>query len=653
MFLLRSLSTRVHKRLIPAHFNYKNKSASIYPRKLLTSCYLYTRGSAILTFQKTVLKRSFSTKMPPINNFVESLIKDNKIMVFSKSYCPYCNKVKDLFSKLGYEYKAYELDLEANGPEIEQILFQKTNQETVPNIFIREKHIGGCSDTEKAYQNGSLQKLWQGDAVKYDFDLFVIGGGSGGLACSKEAADLGAKVAVADFVVPSPAGSTWGLGGTCVNVGCIPKKLMHQAALLGEAIHDSRHYGWNIEENISHDWAKMVDAIQQHIRSLNWGYKVNLRQKNVKYYNMYATFLDNHTLQLTDKSGKAETVTADKFVLATGGRPTYPDIPGAKECAITSDDIFSLPYVPGKVLFCGASYIALECAGFTHGIGMDTTVMMRSIPLRGFDQFMANKVVDYMETIGIKFLKKYTPIKMEKVEEGTPGKIKVTYMNHNTNEEESDIFNTVVVAIGRSPCTKGLGLENLGVKLNPSNGFLISDEYDRTNIENIYGVGDILDGKPELTPVAIQAGKLLAKRLFNGSKVTCDYTNVATTVFTPLEYGACGLSEETAIEKYGEDNIEVYHSNFTPLEATVPHRLDNVCYAKVVCNKNDEERILGMHVLGPNAGEIIQGFSIAFKVGAKKQHLDDLIGIHPTNAEIFTTLEKTKRSGDDPSVTGC
>ena len=230
-----------------------------------------------------------------------------------------------------------------------------------------------------------------GESVHYD--LLVIGGGSGGLACSKAAAKLGKKVAVCDFVKPSPAGTTWGLGGTCVNVGCIPKKLMHQAALLGEGMKDAASYGWEVPPEPKHSWETMVGAVTMHVKSLNFGYRADLMSNAVKYYNAYATFVDEKTVKAVDKKGKETTITADKFVIAVGGRPRYPDIPGAKEHCITSDDVFSMKTPPGKTLVVGASYVALECAGLLHGVGFDTTVLMRSVPLRGFDAHMAGLVV--------------------------------------------------------------------------------------------------------------------------------------------------------------------------------------------------------------------------------------------------------------------
>jgi len=596
-----------------------------------------------------VISRSYSSSTPHVEDFINSLIEENAVMIFSKSYCPFCKRVKAIFDRLDVPYKAHELDLVEDGDEIQSALYEMNGMSTVPNVYINGEHVGGATDIQGEYEDGILQERL--NVKTYDYDLFVIGGGSGGLACSKEAAAHGVKVALADFITPSPSGSTWGLGGTCPNVGCIPKKLMHQAALLGEARQDAEHFGWN-NEGHSHDWSKLVSAVQDHVRSLNWGYKVQLRDKNVKYYNKYASLIDMNTLKLCDKNGGEEVVTARNIVVATGGRPVYPDVPGVLDNAITSDDLFSLKHSPGKTLVCGASYISLECAGFLHGLGYDVTVMVRSIFLRGFDQQMADKVAAHMDDSGVKFLRKHNILKLEKIEEGTPGRIRATFENSDGNEVAEE-FNTVLIATGRKPLTEGIGLQDTGVALNPKTGFIVTNDYDQTNVDNVYAIGDVADGKPELTPVAIQAGKLLAKRLFAGGVEKCDYTNVPTTIFTPLEYGNCGLSEEEAMAQHGEENIEVFHTNFTPLETTIPKRLDNVCFAKLICDLSEDSKVVGIHVLGPNAGELVQGFSIALKLGARKVDFDRLIGIHPTNAEIFTTMTVTKRSGGDPSVTGC
>ncbi|ELR24105.1 thioredoxin reductase 1, cytoplasmic, putative [Acanthamoeba castellanii str. Neff] len=485
----------------------------------------------------------------------------------------------------------------------------------------------------------------------YDYDLIVIGGGSGGLAAAKEAGRLGKKVALLDFVVPTPTGTTWGLGGTCVNVGCIPKKLMHQAALLGESLKDAQHYGWAVPDNVNHDWEKMVNAVQDHIGSLNWGYRVALREKNVNYLNAYGVFVDSHTLECTDRAKKVTRVTARRFLVATGGRPKYPDIPGDREFGITSDDFFSLPTPPGKTLVVGASYVALECAGFVRGLGYDTTVMVRSILLRGFDQQLANMIGQYMECHGIKFVRSAVPTKVEKLESG---KLRVTFQQDGVEGVEE--YDTVMWAIGREAETKKIGLDKAGVQVDRIGK--IHTVMERTNVPHIYAIGDIIVDEPsqrslELTPVAIKAGILLVRRLYAGSTQPMDYINVPTTVFTPIEYGAIGYSEEDAIAQFGEDNLEIYHSYFKPLEWTIAERDDNVCYAKLICDKRDSERVVGFHVLGPNAGEITQGFGTAMKAGATKSTFDATVGIHPTTAEEFTTLEVTKRSGVEAQKKGC
>nr|XP_033782285.1 thioredoxin reductase 3 [Geotrypetes seraphini] len=584
---------------------------------------------------------------------IRALVDANRVMIFSKKSCPYCKKVKDLFDSLNIEFYALELDESEAGTLFQDVLFEMTGQRTVPNVFVNKTHVGGSDKTAQAHKTGLLQKLLGDSIKKYDYDLIIVGGGSGGLACSKEAASFGKKVMVLDYVVPTPLGASWGLGGTCVNVGCIPKKLMHQAALLGQALKDSTKFGWEYHEQVQHNWIIMRDKIQDYINSLNWGYRVALRDKKIKYENSYGEFVDPHKIKTTSRRGKVIFYTAENFVLATGERPRYLGIPGDKEYCITSDDLFSLSYCPGKTLVVGASYVGLECAGFLAGIGLDVTVMVRSILLRGFDQEMAERAGAYMENHGVKFIRKFVPTLIERLTEGTPGKLKVTAQSTETEETIEEEYDTVLLAIGRDACTKNIGLEKIGVNINPKNGKIPGNDMEETNIPHIYAIGDILDGKLELTPVAIQAGRLLARRLYGGSSVKCDYVNVPTTVFTPLEYGCCGLSEERAIELYGKENIEVYHTLFWPLEWTVPGRDNNQCFGKIICDKQENERVIGFHVLGPNAGEITQGFGVAIKCGLTKKVLDDTIGIHPTCAEVFTTLNITKSSGADISQKGC
>uniref|UniRef100_A0AC34GS80 Thioredoxin reductase n=1 Tax=Panagrolaimus sp. ES5 TaxID=591445 RepID=A0AC34GS80_9BILA len=502
---------------------------------------------------------------------------------------------------------------------------------TLPLIYLRGDCVGGIPELKKLHESNLVESFLK----KHDYDLIVIGGGSGGLAAAKEAARLGKKVACLDYVKPSPVGTTWGLGGTCVNVGCIPKKLMHQAAILGESIHDAKRFGWQIPEGeIKHSWTKMKDAIQDYIGSLNWGYRVQLREKSVTYLNSYATFTGSHEISATNKKGKVEKLTADKFLVAVGLRPRYPEIPGAKECCISSDDIFSLPYNPGKTLCIGASYVSLECAGFLHGVGNDVSVMVRSIVLRGFDQDMAERIRKHMIEKGIKFLNG-VPTKFEQLKERTesePGRVRVHYQIANekgATEIVTEEYDTVLLAIGRDAKTEDLGLEKIGVSLSKSGKIMGRREQSRS-LPYVYAVGDVLDGCPELTPVAIHAGKALMRRIFTGNMEITEYEQVPTTVFTPLEYGSCGISEDDAIAKFGKENIVVYHNVFYPLEYVVPERIEkDHTYLKLICTK-EGERVIGFHILTPNAGEVTQGFAISLKFNATKTDFDRLIGIHPT-----------------------
>eukprot|EP00588_Corethron_pennatum_P015510 CAMPEP_0194265108 /NCGR_PEP_ID=MMETSP0169-20130528/446_1 /TAXON_ID=218684 /ORGANISM="Corethron pennatum, Strain L29A3" /LENGTH=626 /DNA_ID=CAMNT_0039005509 /DNA_START=30 /DNA_END=1910 /DNA_ORIENTATION=+ len=481
-------------------------------------------------------------------------------------------------------------------------------------------------------------------AGEYDYDLLVVGGGSGGLAASKEAVKHGARVAVLDFVKPSPAGSVWGLGGTCVNVGCIPKKLYHRAAISRESyVADAEAFGLGAVAPPPANWETLRTNIQNYIRGLNFKYRVSLREADVTYKNALGKFVDPHTMTLTDKKGRESTVTFGRCLVATGGRPTPLSCPGG-ELAVSSDDIFSMKSSPGKTLCVGASYISLECAGFLAGLGLDVTVAVRSILLRGFDRECAEKIGEFMEDAGVTFRRGVVPVKLEKTAEG---KIAVTF-----DDEKTENFDTVLVAIGRSGDTKSLGLENVGIKTVERNE-KIAAKFEQTIVPNIYCIGDVMEGCPELTPVAIEAGLALSKRLFSSSTKPMDYENVCTTVFTPVEFGTVGLSEEDAKERYGADNIDVYHKEFTPLEwGLSPHRQNRQCFTKVIVEKATD-KVVGIHFLGPEAGEVMQGYGVAMKKGMTFTELSETVGIHPTSSEEIVTLSVTKASGKDASAGGC
>lgn len=379
---------------------------------------------------------------------------------------------------------------------------------------------------------------------------------------------------------------------------------------------------------------------------MNWVTRVDLRDKKVEYINGLGYFKDAHNVVAILKNQTERVLSAKYVVIAVGGRPRYPDIPGALQYGITSDDIFSLPKSPGKTLVVGAGYIGLECAGFLKGLGYDATVMVRSIVLRGFDQQMANFISLSMIEKGVEFKFKTLPTSIEKTSDD---RFLVNYRN-DEGEEGKDIYDTVLFAIGRNACTDDLQLKNVGVKLELDK---IPAVNEQTNVENIYAVGDVLDKRPELTPVAIHAGRLLARRLFNKEEAVMDYADVATTVFSPLEYGCVGLSEEDAIAKYGEDKIEVYHAYYKPTEFFIPQKSIRYCYLKTVALKEGDEKVLGLHFLGPQAGEVIQGFAAALKSGLTMKILKNTVGIHPTVAEEFTRLLITKSSGLDPTPATC
>ncbi|MDJ1181232.1 glutathione-disulfide reductase [Roseofilum sp. BLCC_M91] len=448
--------------------------------------------------------------------------------------------------------------------------------------------------------------------MSYDFDLFVIGAGSGGIASARRAAEYGAKVGVAEFDR---------LGGTCVNRGCIPKKLMVHASHFPSWFADSQGYGWSAVE--SHlDWTKMIGAVNGEVDRLNGVYQRMLEKSEVKVYRDYAEFVDPHTLKIGE-----DTVTADKILVAVGGKPVKPDIPGIEHTLI-SDQLFHLPEQPKRVVILGGGYIGVEFACIFHGLGTEVTeVIRREHILRGFDGDLRTHIQSEMERHGVRVLNKSVITQVEKTDEGLAVTIK------RENEEDMVIVDAVgISATGRIPNIEKLGLDKAGVKVE--NGAIAVDANSRTNIEHIYAVGDCTD-RVNLTPVAIGEGRAFADTHFGGKSRQMAYDNIPTAVFSHPEAGTVGLTEEEACAQYG-DKIKIYRAKFKPLYHTVSGREDRTLMKLVVHEETD--KVLGAHMVGEHAGEIIQGVAIALKMGATKANFDATVGIHPSSAEEFVTM---------------
>ena len=452
--------------------------------------------------------------------------------------------------------------------------------------------------------------------MDFDYDLFVLGAGSGGVRASRMSASYGAKVAVAESMF---------LGGTCVNVGCVPKKLFVYGSHFHEEFQDAKNYGWDVPPS-RFDWPTLRDNKTNEINRLNGIYQNLLDNAGVTLYDAHARLLDAHTVQVGE-----QTVTARYILIATGGWPVMPEIPGI-EHAISSNEAFYLPDFPKQVTVIGGGYIAVEFAGIFAGLGANTTLLYRGeLFLRGFDDSIRAFVKEEIEKKGVELLFETEATHIHKQDDGT---LRLDLTSGGTLNAD-----TVLCATGRSPKTQSIGLEEAGVALGANGAVLINDSY-QTNVENIYAIGDVTD-RIQLTPVAIEEAMCLSSNLFTDQpKRQMDYQNIATAVFCQPNIGTVGLTEaEAALEHAGD--MDIYESQFKPMKHTISGRDERTLLKMIVCRSTD--RVLGIHMVGPDSGEIVQGLAVAMVAGATKTQFDATVGIHPTAAEEFVTLRSVSR----------
>ncbi|ASC69116.1 glutathione-disulfide reductase [Halomicronema hongdechloris C2206] len=449
--------------------------------------------------------------------------------------------------------------------------------------------------------------------MAYDFDLFVIGGGSGGIAAARRATEYGATVGIAE------AGR---LGGTCVNRGCVPKKLMVYASRFPESFEAATGYGWSAVDSTL-DWSTLIKVVNDEVTRLNGIYQRMLDKAGVQLFRAYARFVDDHTLMVGEQK-----VTADKILVAVGGQPIKPDIPGIDH-AITSDDVFHLPQQPQHLVVLGGGYIGCEFASVFHRLGSQVTQVIRADKiLRGFDDELREQVQGDLIQQGVRLLTESKILSITKTEAGVDVCVRT-----QAGEEHvlADAVN--LAATGRRPNLENLGLENTAVKVNQ--GAIATDAHSCTAADNIFAIGDCTD-RINLTPVAIKEGRIFADAYFGGKPGTMNYTNVPSAVFTTPELGTVGLTEAEAIAQYGADDITVYRTRFRPMVYTLPDMPVKTLMKLVVQTSTD--KVLGAHMVGDDAAEIIQGVAIAVKMGATKADFDATVAIHPTSAEEFVTL---------------
>ncbi|MBM3598109.1 MAG: glutathione-disulfide reductase [Alphaproteobacteria bacterium] len=444
--------------------------------------------------------------------------------------------------------------------------------------------------------------------AKYDFDLFTIGAGSGGVAGSRRAASYGARVAIAEAVR---------VGGTCVLRGCVPKKLLVYAAHFAEEFEDAAGFGWSVGEHRL-DWARLIDAKDRELDRLNGIYVKLLRDSGVAILEGRARLVDPHTIEISGKSYTAETV-----MIATGGWPSLPAIPGI-EHAITSNEALDLKVLPRSIAIVGGGYIAVEFAGIFRAAGVAVTQVIRADKvLRGFDEDVRQFLQAEMVKKGVQFRTATRPESIERTATG---------FRLVVDPGEAIDCDLVMIATGRAPNTAGIGLEEVGVALNKKKAVAV-DEWSRSTVPNIYAVGDVTD-RINLTPVAIHEGRALAETLYNSNPIKPDHTNVPSAVFSQPPVGAVGITEAQAREWH--QGVDIYRASFRPMKHTLSGRDERTMMKLVVDRRTD--RVLGCHMVGADAPEIIQGLAIALKCGATKRQFDQTIGIHPSAAEEFVTM---------------
>ena len=446
-----------------------------------------------------------------------------------------------------------------------------------------------------------------------EYDYIVIGGGSGGIASANRAAMHGAKVILFEGKE---------VGGTCVNAGCVPKKVMWYGAQVAETLHRyAGEYGFDVTIN-KFDFATLKANRQAYIDRIHGSYERGFDSNGVERVYEYARFVDPHTVEVA-----GERYTAPHILIATGGHALYPNIPGS-EYGITSDGFFELDEVPKRTAVIGAGYIAVEVAGVLNALGSDTHLFVRKDrPLRTFDKDIVDVLVDEMAKSGPTL---HTHANATEVVKNTDDSLTISFDNGETITVDCLIW-----AIGRAANTSGFGLEKTGVKLTEK-GTIYSDEFENTSVPGIYALGDVT-GKLDLTPVAVKAGRQLSERLFNNkADAKLDYTDVATVVFSHPVIGSVGLTEEKAIAKYGAENIKVYKSSFTPMYTALGDNRQPSTMKLVTLG--DDEKIIGLHGIGYGVDEMIQGFSVAIKMGATKADFDNTVAIHPTGSEEFVTM---------------